>query len=130
MEINPKPTQSSSGEGIINGGGNITSDQGVDGQRRDVTGGVGPSGAVIGVDNSRTSTPGAGPSTTPLPSKAGTPGATPQTPATAREVEDQAAAASSTGPSWEVQLAGRKRKWGMMGFTKEEQDIMEQDSLS
>ena len=74
MEINPKPTQSSSGEGIINGGGNITSDQGVGGQRRDVTGGVGPSGAVIGVDNSRTSTPGAGPSTTPLPSKAGTPG--------------------------------------------------------
>lgn len=130
MEINPKPTQSSSGEGIISGGENITFGQGVGGQRKDVTGVGGPSGAVIGVDMSRTSTPGAGPSTTPLPSKAGTPGATPQTPATAREEEDQATADSSAGRSWEVQLASRKRKWGMMGFTKEEQDIMEQDSLS
>ncbi|OXB36291.1 hypothetical protein LQV05_004585 [Cryptococcus neoformans] len=130
MEINPKPTQSSSGEGIINGGENITFGQGGGGQRKDVTGVGGPSGAVIGVDMSRTSTPGAGPSTTPLPSKAGTPGATPQTPATAREEEDQATADSSAGRSWEVQLASRKRKWGMMGFTKEEQDIMEQDSLS
>ncbi|OXM78204.1 hypothetical protein C364_04141 [Cryptococcus neoformans Bt63] len=130
MEINPKPTQSSSGEGIINGGENITFGQGVGGQRKDVTGGGGPSGAVIGVDMSRTSTPGAGPSTTPLPSKAGTPGATPQTPATAREEEDQATADSNAGRSWEVQLASRKRKWGVMGFTKEEQDIMEQDSLS
>lgn len=128
MEIDPKPTQSSSGEGIINGGGNITSGQCVGGQRKDVTGGGGPSGAVTGMDISRTSTPGAGPSTTPLPSKAGTPGATPQTPVTAPE-EDQGTAGSSAGPSWEVQLASRKRKWSMMGFTKEEQDMMEHDSL-
>lgn len=129
MEIDPKPTQSSSGEGIINGGGNITSGQSVGGQRKDVTGGGGPNGAVTGMDISRTSTPGAGPSTTPLPSKAGTPRATPQTPVTAPE-EDQANAGSSAGPSWEVQLAGRKRKWSMLGFTKEEQDVMEHDSLS